>query len=58
MAYDETPNQTTGQKFLGSLVNALIMLAAILVTTVAFVVLYKFRCLKVFCSLELFSHIF
>jgi len=47
MAYDENDSQSTGQRFLGSIVNALIMLAAILVTTVAFVILYKFRCLKV-----------
>jgi len=47
MAYNESSSDSTGTKFLGSLINALIFLAAILATTVLFVILYKYRCLKI-----------
>jgi len=47
MAYEETPTDSTGERLFHSIVNALIFLCAILVTTVLFVILYKYRCLKV-----------
>jgi len=47
IAYTEQDSDTTGTKLWKSLVNALIVLAAILFTTVIFVVLYKYRCLKI-----------
>jgi len=47
MAYQETETSSTGARLGGSILNALILLAAILVTTVAFVILYKYRCLKI-----------
>jgi len=47
MAFEESADDTTGTRLFHSLVNALIFLCAILVTTVVFVILYKYRCLKV-----------
>lgn len=46
MAYEETGTESSGVRLFHSLVNALIFLAAILGTTVLFVILYKYRCLK------------
>jgi len=47
IAYTEQESDSTGTKLWKSLINALIVLAAILVTTVIFVILYKYRCLKI-----------
>jgi len=47
IAYTESASDNTGTKLWKSLVNALIVLAAILITTVLFVILYKYRCLKI-----------
>ncbi len=47
VAYEESNTDSTGVRLLHSIVNALIFLGAILVTTVIFVLLYKYRCLKV-----------
>jgi len=47
MVYNENSNDSSGTKLLGSLLNAIIFLVAILVTTILFVVLYKYRCLKI-----------
>jgi len=47
IAYTEQSTDTTGTKLWKSLVNALVVLAAILITTVLFVILYKYRCLKI-----------
>jgi len=47
IAYSEQDSDATGTKLWKSLVNALIVLAAILITTVLFVILYKYRCLKI-----------
>ncbi|KYR02475.1 presenilin family protein [Tieghemostelium lacteum] len=58
LAYDETASDSTGSKFLGAMLNSLIFLGVIVLTTVLFVVLYKYRCLKIifgwlFCSVGL-----
>jgi len=47
MVYVEDEEDSTGEKLLGSIVNALIFLAIIIATTVLFVILYKYRCLKI-----------
>jgi len=47
MVYQEEAGDSTSTRFFGSILNALIFLAIILGTTVLFVVLYKYRCLKV-----------
>eukprot|EP01118_Nematostelium_gracile_P013882 TRINITY_DN52_c0_g1_i1.p1 TRINITY_DN52_c0_g1~~TRINITY_DN52_c0_g1_i1.p1 ORF type:complete len:368 (+),score=87.66 TRINITY_DN52_c0_g1_i1:58-1161(+) len=47
IAYAEQDSDSNGTKLWKSLVNALVVLVAILVTTVVFVVLYKYRCLKI-----------
>eukprot|EP01133_Synstelium_polycarpum_P016844 gene16844-20028_t len=47
IAYDESNDDSTGQKIWGSLLNALVFLVTITLTTVAFVFLYKYRCTKV-----------
>ena len=47
MAYEESDSDSTGVRLFHSIINALIFLAAILGTTVLFVILYKYRCLKV-----------
>jgi len=47
IAYTESSSDSGATRFFGSLLNALVFLAAILVTTVLFVILYKYRCLKV-----------
>ncbi|EGG18003.1 presenilin family protein [Cavenderia fasciculata] len=44
--YNESSNDSTGEKIWGSLLNGLIFLVTILFTTVCFVFLYKYRCLK------------
>mmetsp|Transcript_10035 Transcript_10035/g.13779 ORF Transcript_10035/g.13779 Transcript_10035/m.13779 type:complete len:376 (-) Transcript_10035:54-1181(-) len=47
MVYNESDDDSTGTKLLGSLLNAIIFLIAILVTTVLFVILFKYRCYKI-----------
>jgi len=47
IAYQEHDSDSMGTKLWKSLINALIVLAAILITTVIFVILYKYRCLKI-----------
>jgi len=47
LIYVEQESDGTGTKLLGSILNALIFLAIIIGTTVIFVILYKYRCLKV-----------
>jgi hypothetical protein len=47
IAYTESSTDSTGTLVWKSLVNALIVLAAILITTIIFVILYKYRCLKI-----------
>eukprot|EP01112_Ceratiomyxa_fruticulosa_P007093 TRINITY_DN1830_c0_g1_i1.p1 TRINITY_DN1830_c0_g1~~TRINITY_DN1830_c0_g1_i1.p1 ORF type:complete len:424 (+),score=89.41 TRINITY_DN1830_c0_g1_i1:172-1443(+) len=47
MVYQEDSTDSTSTKFFGSLLNALAFLGIILGTTVLFVILYKYRCLKV-----------
>jgi hypothetical protein len=48
MVYNEEQSDSTGTKLLGSLLNALLFVAMMIVVTVVFVFLYKYRCLKVF----------
>jgi len=45
--YTEEEGDDTATKLFGSILNALIFLAIIIAVTVLFVVLYKYRCLKV-----------
>ncbi len=47
MVYNEQPTDSTGTKAIGSIINALLFVGMIVLTTVIFVVLYKYRCLKV-----------
>eukprot|EP01125_Pyxidicula_operculata_P017151 TRINITY_DN597_c5_g1_i1.p1 TRINITY_DN597_c5_g1~~TRINITY_DN597_c5_g1_i1.p1 ORF type:complete len:453 (+),score=130.76 TRINITY_DN597_c5_g1_i1:57-1415(+) len=47
MVYNESANDDSSTRFLGSLVNALIFVAMIVVVTVVFVILYKYRCLRI-----------
>jgi presenilin 1 len=47
IAFAEKEGDGTGTVLWKSLLNALIVLAAILVTTIIFVILYKYRCLKI-----------
>jgi len=47
LVYTESENDSTGWRLLGSLLNALIFVIMLIVTTVVFVLLYKYRCLKV-----------
>jgi hypothetical protein len=47
LAYRESASDTGVEKFFGSLLNALIFVGMILLVTVIFVVLYKYRCLKI-----------
>ena len=45
--YSENKSDSAGKKFAGALLNAVIFLGIILVSTVVLVVLYKCRCIKV-----------
>lgn len=45
--YSEDEGDDTATKLFGSILNALIFLAIIIAVTVLFVILYKYRCLKV-----------
>lgn len=45
--YQESEGDSTGSKIVGSLLNAIIMLAAVILSTIAIVILYKYRCLKI-----------
>lgn len=45
--YAEQETDTTGTKVWKALLNAVIVLIAILITTILFVILYKYRCLKI-----------
>jgi len=47
VVYEENNTDDAGVRLFHSIVNALIFLGAILVTTVLFVLLYKYRCLKI-----------
>jgi len=47
LAYRESSTDTGVEKFFGSLLNAAIFVGMILIVTVIFVVLYKYRCLKI-----------
>jgi hypothetical protein len=47
MVYHEEGNDSVGTKFVGSIGNALVFVAIVTLTTVLFVVLYKYRCMKV-----------
>jgi hypothetical protein len=51
----ENPNDSGGVRFLGSLVNALIFVGMIIVVTIIFVILYKYRCLKLIFAWLLLS---
>ena len=44
--YAEDDTDSGGQKFGGALLNALVFVGVILVTTVIFVILFKYRCMK------------
>ncbi len=46
--YDEDEGDNTATKLFGSILNALVFLAIIIAVTVLFVILYKYRCLKVY----------
>jgi len=46
MVYVENPNDSGINKLFGSIINALIFVGMIIVVTVIFVLLYKYRCLK------------
>lgn len=58
MVYNEQASDSTGTKAVGSIINALLFVAMIVFTTVIFVVLYKYRCLKVISRLVCFKLIF
>ena len=47
MVYQEKDSDSTGTKLLGSLLNAVAFVVLITLTTVVFVLLYKYRCMKV-----------
>jgi presenilin 1 len=47
LAYHEQQGDSPGQKLGGSLLNALVFVVMITLTTVLFVILYKYRCLKI-----------
>ena len=46
MVYHEQGSDSTGLKFAGSIANALVFVGIVTVTTVLFVLLYKYRCIK------------
>jgi len=47
IAYTESENDSGALRFGGAMLNALIFLVVILVTTLLFVILYKYRCLRI-----------
>jgi presenilin 1 len=47
MVYHESGADSSGTKFIGSIGNALVFVGIVTVTTVLFVLLFKFRCMKV-----------
>eukprot|EP01129_Flabellula_baltica_P015649 TRINITY_DN8046_c0_g1_i1.p1 TRINITY_DN8046_c0_g1~~TRINITY_DN8046_c0_g1_i1.p1 ORF type:complete len:375 (-),score=56.52 TRINITY_DN8046_c0_g1_i1:9-1133(-) len=47
LAYQESATDDSGTRILGSLLNAGIFVVAIVVVTVIFVILYKYRCMKI-----------
>jgi presenilin 1 len=47
MVYNESASDSTSTRFVGALLNALVFVVMIVVVTVIFVLLYKYRCLKV-----------
>jgi len=53
--YTESSGDSTSEKFLGALVNALIFLALIIVVTFVLVLLYKFHCIKLIIGWLVFS---
>jgi presenilin 1 len=54
--YHEQDSDGAGERFTGSLLNALIVVGQIIVATVVFVVLFKFKCWKVRSFLLTFIH--
>eukprot|EP00741_Cyanophora_paradoxa_P009342 tig00000144_g9050.t1 len=46
LVYSESSGDSTAQKLGGALLNAIIFIAVILGTTILFVILFKFRCVK------------
>eukprot|EP01132_Coremiostelium_polycephalum_P006079 gene6079-7575_t len=57
MVYNENPSDSSGSKLWTAVINSLIFVAAIIVTTVCFVILYKYKCLKVIYA-WLFASVF
>ena len=47
MVYKEVASDDTSTKLFGALLNALVFVVIIVIVTVIFVILYKYRCLKV-----------
>jgi len=47
MVYQESESDSTLARFFGSILNALIFVAMIILVTIIFVCLYKYRCLKI-----------
>ena len=47
LIYQESETDAGVDRFLGSLLNAGIFVVAIVVVTIIFVILYKYRCMKV-----------
>lgn len=47
MVYQESGADSAGTKFVGSIGNALVFVVIVVVTTLLFVMLYKFRCIKI-----------
>ena len=47
MVYHEKSSDSSGKKFFGSIENALVFVAMVLLVTCLFLCLYKFRCMKV-----------
>ncbi len=50
MVYNEAATDATSTKLFGALLNALVFVVIIVVVTVIFVLLYKYRCMKVFTT--------
>lgn len=47
MVYHEKSSDSSGKKFFGSIENALVFVAMVLLVTCLFLCLYKFRCMKI-----------
>mmetsp|Transcript_12358 Transcript_12358/g.20041 ORF Transcript_12358/g.20041 Transcript_12358/m.20041 type:complete len:222 (+) Transcript_12358:105-770(+) len=55
MVYNESAEDSPAEKLGGAFLNAVIFIVVILVTTVAFFLLYKFRCMKILYGWIMFS---